>query len=295
VTRKKRRPGSFSHDRWLVSYADFIALLFAFFVVMYASAQVDKRRAGRLAMAIQVAFQELGVFDSSNTQIPIQDQNAMPFQTVQTVENAERAADLKRIVNPMKGTVTTSAEAQSLQEAQSAIEKALAPEIRRNAVSMTMRREGLVISLKEMGFFDSASPTIRPDAMGAITRLAAILRDRPENLRIEGHTDNLPIHNAKFASNWELSTARATEMIILLIMHYGLPPNRLSAAGYAEFHPTATNSTPEGRAQNRRLDIVILAPTRADELIADSPKSAQPPLHSPAPDPSRSAVPQGHP
>jgi len=252
----------------------------------YASAQVDKRRAGRLAMAIQVAFQELGVFDSSNTQIPIQDQNAMPFQTVQTVENAERAADLRRIVNPMKGTVTTSAEAQSLQDAQAAIEKALAPEISRNAVSMTMRREGLVVSLKEMGFFDSASATIRPGAMGAITRLAAILRDRPENLRIEGHTDDVPIHNTQFASNWELSTARATEMIALLITKYGLPPNRLSAAGYAEFHPMATNSTPAGRAQNRRLDIVILAPTRAEDLVPDSPKSSPPPLHSPSLDSS---------
>ena len=259
MTRKRKHAEhQGSHDRWLVSYADFITLLFAFFVVLYASAQVDKRRAGRLAMAIQVAFQNLGVFDSSNTQIPLQDENAMPFQTVQTVENAERTTDLKRVVNPMKGVVTTAAEAQSLQDAQAAIEKALAPEISRNAVSMTMRREGLVISLREMGFFDSASASVRPDAMSAIARLAAILRERPENLRIEGHTDNVPIHNSKYASNWELSTARATEMIMLLIMHYDLPPNRLSAAGYAEFHPAATNATPEGRAQNRRLDIVIL-------------------------------------
>ena len=288
MTRKRKHAEhQGSHDRWLVSYADFITLLFAFFVVLYASAQVDKRRAGRLAMAIQVAFQNLGVFDSSNTQIPLQDENAMPFQTVQTVENAERTTDLKRVVNPMKGVVTTAAEAQSLQDAQAAIEKALAPEISRNAVSMTMRREGLVISLREMGFFDSASASVRPDAMSAIARLAAILRERPENLRIEGHTDNVPIHNSKYASNWELSTARATEMIMLLIMHYDLPPNRLSAAGYAEFHPAATNATPEGRAQNRRLDIVILAPTRAEDLLPTAPNSAQPAAALPPPGVSR--------
>ena len=127
-----------------------------------------------------------------------------------------------------------------------------------------------------MGFFDSASATIRPDAMDAITRLAEILRDRPENLRVEGHTDNVPIHNAKFASNWELSTARATEMIRLLIMRYDLPASRLSAAGYAEFHPAATNLTIEGRAQNRRLDIVILAPTHSEDTLPESATVAQP-------------------
>ena len=276
MTLRRKRQEPVNHDRWLVSYADFITLLFAFFVVLYASAQVDKRRVGRLAMAIQVAFQELGVFESSNTQVPLQDDNAMPFEKVQVVENTNRRADLKRFVNPMKGVITTSAETQSLEDARATIQKALAPEINRHAVNMTMRREGLVVSLKEMGFFDSGSATIRPDAMDAITRLAGILRERPEELRIEGHTDNIPIHNARFVSNWELSTARATEMIRLLMMRYDLPPNRLSAAGYAEFHPVASNATPAGRAQNRRLDIVILSPRRGDEVLSDSSDSAQP-------------------
>src|SRR5258706_8283579 len=99
------------------------------FLRKYASAQVDKRKAGRLAMAIQVAFQELGVFQTSNTKIPLQDEDALPFENVQTIENVERKADLAMIVNPMKGTLTSSAEAQSLQEAQQAIQKALNPEI----------------------------------------------------------------------------------------------------------------------------------------------------------------------
>jgi len=257
---KKRRPEHVNHERWLVSYADFITLLFAFFVVLYASSQVDKRRAGRLAMAIQVAFQELGVFQTSNTKIPLQDEDAMPFEKVQTIENMERKADLAKIINPMKGTLTSSAEAQSLQEAQDAIQKALQAEIMKHEVTMTMRREGLVISLKEMGFFESGSATIRPDSMDAISRLAEVLRVRQEDLRIEGHTDNIPIHNSHFASNWELSTTRATEMIRLLIMQFELPASHLSAAGYGEFHPVSGNDTPAGRAQNRRLDIVILTP-----------------------------------
>src|SRR5260221_3763717 len=101
--RRKKEEPHVSHARWLVSYADFITLLFAFFVVLYASSQVDKRKVGRLAMAIQVAFQELGVFDTSNTHIPLSDIEAIPFSNVQAVANVERTADMDRIVPPMKG------------------------------------------------------------------------------------------------------------------------------------------------------------------------------------------------
>jgi chemotaxis protein MotB len=265
-----------SHDRWLVSYADFITLLFAFFVVLYASAEVDKKKAGRLAQAIQVAFQQLGVFKTSNTKIPLQDDDAMPFEKVQVVENTQRDADLKKIVNPMKGILTSAAQTQSLQDVQEAIQKALNPEILRHEVSMSMRPEGLIISLKEMGFFDSGTATIRPDSLDAISRLAAVLKQRPENLRIEGHTDNVPIHNSHFASNWELSTSRSTELIRLLITQYGLIADHLSAAGYGEFHPVSTNSTPEGRAQNRRLDVVILTPFQPANLDLRNSKQAAP-------------------
>src|SRR5271169_836094 len=115
---KKKQEQHVNHDRWLVSYADFITLLFAFFVVLYSSAQVDKRKAGRLALAIQVAFQELGVFQTSNTKIPLKDEDAIPFENVQVVENINKDTDLKQIVNPMKGALSSAGEAQSLQEAQ---------------------------------------------------------------------------------------------------------------------------------------------------------------------------------
>jgi chemotaxis protein MotB len=247
----------------------------------YASSQVDKRKAGRLAQAIQVAFQELGVFQTSNTKVPLEDDDAMPFEKVQAVENLDRKADLARIVNPMKGTLTSSAETQSLLDAQQAIQNVLDPEIQKHEVTMSMRRDGLVVSLKEMGFFESGSATIRPDSMDALSRLAKVLKQRQENIRIEGHTDNIRIHNAHFASNWELSTTRATEIIRLLITQFGLPPSRLSAAGYAEFHPTATNDTAAGRAQNRRLDIVILTPLQA--MNDDAQSSTQKIRPAPSP------------
>ena len=251
------------------------------FLRKYASSQVDKRRAGRLAQAIQVAFQELGVFQTSNTKVPLQNEDAMPFEKVQTVENMDRKVDLAKIVNPMKGTLTGPAAAQSLLDVQQAIQNALDPEIQKHQVSMSMRRDGLAVSLKEMGFFESGSAALRPDSIDALSRLAKVLKQRQEDIRVEGHTDNVPIHNAHFASNWELSTTRATEIIRLLITQFGLPANRLSAAGYAEFHPTASNDTVAGRAQNRRLDIVILTPVQAMAEEAQSPTQKIRPAPSP--------------
>jgi len=102
-------------------------------------------------------------------------------------------------------------------------------------------------------------------------------------LRIEGHTDNIPIHTSRFSSNWELSTSRATNLIKLLIVNYGIPPSHLSAAGYGEFHPVAKNDTPEGRAQNRRLDVVILAPFQPATSASPQPKEVPEPNAAPPP------------
>jgi chemotaxis protein MotB len=119
--------------------------------------------------------------------------------------------------------------------------------------------DGLVISLREFGFFDSGSVTIKPAALPALDRIASLLAIRTCRLRIEGHTDNVPIHTSQISSNWELSTARSTELVRLLIQRYRFSPERLSAAGYAEYHPIASNATVQGRAQNRRVDLVILS------------------------------------
>jgi chemotaxis protein MotB len=270
MRRRRRSHGHANHERWLVSYADFITLLFAFFVVLYASSQVDKRKIGRLALAIQVAFQQLGVFETSNTRIPLNDSEPVPFSAVQVVENAEHTTDLERFVQPMKGILSPAPPSEPLKNVQAELEKALAPEIQKKIVEVTERREGLVVSLREIGFYESGAVLPRASSRGAIDRLAAILKNRTESLRIEGHTDNVPIHNSRFASNWELSTARASELVKLLILQYHFEPARLSAAGYAEFHPVASNDTPEGRARNRRLDIVILNPPSREALAPPS-------------------------
>lgn len=258
--RRRKDPSHVNHERWLVSYADFITLLFAFFVVLYSSSQVDKRRVGQLALAIQVAFQQMGIFEASNTKVPIANSEPMPFASVQMVENVDRLSSVAQDVNSPHGTLAESGRREDLNRIQSELEKALGPEIEKHEVALTRTREGLVVSLREMGFFDSGSSEVRTDALPALDHLISVIAPHDLHIRIEGHTDNVPIHNERFNSNWELSTARAIEMIRLFIMRYHMAPERLSASGYAEYHPVASNDTAEGRAKNRRVDIVILNP-----------------------------------
>ena len=275
MSRRKRRPGHASHDRWLVSYADFITLLFAFFVVLYASSQVDKRKVGKLALAIQVAFQEMGVFQASTTEVPIDLSDPMPFSTAQAIENSQRTASLGRIASHPDGSPDTSRENGDLAQLQAELETTLSPEIKRKEIAMRREPDGLVISLREVGFFESGSAQMKSASMAAFDRIADMLRVRDYRLQIEGHTDNAPIHNSEFPSNWELSTSRATEIVRLFIVREGFSPDRLSAAGYAEYHPVATNLTTEGRGMNRRVDIVILGHALTEDSLAQAGTPAQ--------------------
>src|ERR1039457_1250980 len=193
MRRRKRSPTRANHDRWLVSYADFITLLFAFFVVLYASSQVDKRKVGKLAMAIQVAFQEMGVFEASTAEVPIDLASPMPFSTAQAIENSERTASLGQIASHPQGAPGTSVENGDLAQLQKDLEAALTVEIGRKEIAMRREPDGLIISLREVGFFESGSAQMKPTSQGAFDRIADILRQRDYRFRIEGHTDNAPI------------------------------------------------------------------------------------------------------
>ena len=242
--------------------------------INYASSQVDQRKVGKLAMAIQVAFQELGVFPASTTQIPLDSGEPMPFNPVQAIENAKHTSDLRLVAPSPNNPLAAASEEANLTTLQAELQQALQHEILLHTVALHRETEGLVISLREFGFFDSGSDVLKASALPALDRIASILSVRTCRLRIEGHTDNVPIHSAQMASNWELSTARSTELVRLLIQRYSFPPQRLSAAGYAEYHPIASNATPQGRAQNRRVDIVILSEHIVGSIpIADSKPS----------------------
>lgn len=289
MRRRKRRAHSAGHDRWLVSYADFITLLFAFFVVLYASSQVDKRKVGKLALAIQVAFQEMGVFQASTTQVPLDVAEPMPFSTVQAIENVERTGSIARIAAHPGGTLGGGTENGDLAQLQTELGTTLAAEIKRKEIAMRREPDGLVISLREAGFFESGSAQMKSSSQATFDRIASMLLQRNCRVRIEGHTDDVPIHNAQFSSNWELSTSRATEIVRLLIVRDGFSPARLSAAGYAEYHPIASNATAEGRGMNRRVDVVILGQDMAPGPGAQAMAPAQIP---PAIRPVNSAAPE---
>jgi|SRR5579871_725072 chemotaxis protein MotB len=275
MSRRRHRSRNANHERWLVSYADFITLLFAFFVVLFSSSQVDARKIGKLAMSIQVAFQELGVFPASTTQIPMDAREPLPFSTVQAIENAKHATELGRLSSPATDSLSSVADEENISTLQNELEQALKHEIAVRSVALHRETEGLVISLREFGFFDSGSAELKPSAMPALDRIASILSIRVCHVRIEGHTDNVPIHTSVMTSNWELSTARATELVRLLIQRYNFAPDRLSAAGYAEYHPIASNDTPQGRAQNRRVDLVVLS-GHTLVIVSNTPLNSKP-------------------
>jgi len=269
VRRRRHSEHHGNHERWLVSYADFITLLFAFFVVMYATAQVDNKKVGKLALSIQVAFDELGVFPGSAVASPQQGTKPMP-----------------EIPPPQILPANNSSEEMVLLRRE--LEKSLQVEIRRSEVAIRNVPDGLVISLREVGFFDSGSSVIKAASKNALARIAGLLLQYPYRIRIEGHTDNVPIHNSQFASNWQLSTARAAELVQLLITEYQFPPARLSAAGYAQYHPVASNDSFGGRAQNRRVDVVILdrqvtAPGMGDTSVTQEHAPTNPDLNKPVP------------
>jgi chemotaxis protein MotB len=243
-----------THDRWLVSYADFITLLFAFFVVLYAFAKDDRKKQSDVSGAIEGAFRSMGVF-SSNGQSATR-----PGKSPTANDAAEFPIDAvmaQEVLSPRRVQ-------DNLEHIQRDLEQKLAGAIAHHTVSIRMGRDGLVISLREAGFFDSGSAAPRAETLDTLKPIAASVGQTPYDVRVEGHTDNIPIHTDDFDSNWELSSARATRIARLMLALHDIPANRLSAAGYAEFHPVDTNATPEGRARNRRVDLVILPRSNID-------------------------------
>jgi chemotaxis protein MotB len=152
----------------------------------------------------------------------------------------------------------------------------LSSQVANHSISLEMGRDGLVISLREAGFFDSGSAVPKPEALPTLREIAAKLGAKPYDLRIEGHTDNVPIHNAEFDSNWELSLARATRIARIFLEMNAIPPDHLSAAGYAEYHPVASNDTPQGRAENRRVDLVVLPRAKINFAAQEPAQSTGP-------------------
>jgi len=258
MARKKKKHGEEepeNNERWLVSYADFITLLFAFFVTMYSVSRVDGKKMGSAVeslqralgsvMPIQMTYKEPGVFPSHV--VPIH------FSITPPIEGKAYTPDRRALVK-MAEDIKKGIEDISKGKATSKASSNMAHQIK-----FILEKRGLVIRVSDHIFFNSGEAFIRPDMEPVLNVLAQTLEKIPNHIRIEGHTDNVPINTAGFPSNWELSTARATMIVRYLLDHFRFDPDRLSATGYAEFRPVDTNSTPDGRLQNRRVDFVILS------------------------------------
>ncbi len=236
MTRRNRvKEDKENHERWFVSYADFITLLFAFFTVMYALSSVNEQKYMAMSKALS------GVFSPGSEQKPeMHDEELPAFKEDPTL--GYMTTEFKK---------TFSRDYRWVQSNLSRIEAT-------KKININIERRGVVVSLLEQGVFTSGEALLLPDALAVIDEIALTLKELPNQIKIEGHTDNIPIHNDDFDSNWELSSARAMNILLYMVDKHGLDPTKLSATGYGEFRSIAENDTPEGRAKNRRVDIILL-------------------------------------
>lgn len=240
-----------NHERWLVSYADFITLLFAFFVVMFASSQTDKSKAKQVSEAVTRALA-----DGKSMGVPpavakilggTVDDRGIGNAQMRGPGGAQRAAKEA----PPDEVVELSASLQMLNTT-------LQDEIKSGKVEVSNTPRGVVVSLKQTAFFPSGEDRIDPSTFSILGKVAEALNAVENPLRIEGHTDSIPIHNPRFRSNWELSAARSIAMMELLVSRFQVDRKRMAIVGFADNDPEDSNETPEGRAKNRRVDVVIL-------------------------------------
>jgi chemotaxis protein MotB len=274
MARRHKHEAHENHERWLVSYADFITLLFAFFVVMFASGQTDKSKAKQVSESVKEALENGGITPTIAAILggTIDDKGAGSAQR-KGPGGSEAKADPRR-----EGAI------EDLKPALAQLTSLLKIDIERGKVQLDLQARGLVISLREAAFYASGDDQVLPQSFPMIAKLAGVVKTLPNPMRLEGHTDSVPISNTRFRSNWELSAARSIRMLELLDTSYGIPASRMAVAGYADTMPMASNETDEGRAKNRRVDVVLLnAKGLASEPAAKPTEKQNAPAKAPAP------------
>lgn len=210
-------------DRWVVSYADFITLLFAFFTTMYAISHVDLGKLERFAGSMKSAFNAAGS-GLSGTSI---------IEGIRPISQAD--LKLEHIIRSGFSKFDII-----------------------DGITVSYTGRGVSVSFEDSILFESGSATVRKEGRVFLDTIADLIKATSNRVVIEGHTDNIPIRSAKYGSNWELSAARATSVLWHLVHEYGVRPERLSVSGYGEFRPIATNATPDGRAKNRRVEVIFV-------------------------------------
>src|SRR5574338_1558923 len=253
---KKKHEEHENHERWLVSYADFITLLFAFFVVMYSVPSVNEGKYRTVSDSIKAALNPVNSTPASR----------LPFN----IGDAKPKLMSPDIISANEPVIRRMRE----------IMKRIHPSLKLEMPDIKVVETGngtIVISLPESILFNSGEARVRQEALPFLKALSEILIERDRHIRILGHTDNVPIRTAQFPSNWELSAGRAVMVARIFSELYGVPIAHLSATGFADAKPVASNDTPEGRMKNRRVEIVVLERAASDAPADASFPSASPP------------------
>jgi chemotaxis protein MotB len=267
MSRRRRQEEHVNHERWLVSYADFVTLLFAFFVVMYAISQVNEGKYRVLSEALVAAFRA-------------QPRSLDPIQVGEPVKSpwVDKTQRLKvpALIDPVprdplgRDAGRSAADDQAtLEDIAGQIQGAMGELIDQDVIAIRRHQLWLEVDIKTSILFPSGSATLEAKAVPVLKKVAEILRHHPHPIQVEGFTDTRPISTVAFPSNWELSAARAAS-VVHLFTDLGIDPQRMAAVGYGEYRPIADNDSPRGRARNRRVVLQVLArkeETRARRIL----------------------------
>lgn len=279
--KRQEEPEKENSERWLLTYSDLITLLMVFFVVLYSMSQIDANKFKAVAESLNAALGGGG----PTAQIDVGSSPAGPslFETGNPQSNTTHPGTTQEIDksvnanNAGNGTQTgqgnTDTENITIEEIKTKLDKFAADNGIQTQLVSSVEERGLVISIQETLLFESGSADITPRAREILDKINTVLATAPNYIKVEGHTDNLSINTNRFPSNWELSVLRATNVLHIMASPGTITPDRLSAAGYGEFRPLASNDTEAGRARNRRVDLVILR-TKYDTTEPGSPAAS---------------------
>jgi chemotaxis protein MotB len=251
MARRKRVEEHVNHDRWLVSYADFITLLFAFFVVMYSISSVNVGKFRVLSDSLEAVFT-----DPKKSVDPIQIGEIRRGED-EKEKNVDPRPEPEQIIELPSAPIVPEETIRTINDISNRLNDALLEQIENQDVSIKKGKDWLELEFKSNVLFYSGESRLEKAAVPIIGKVANILRTSANPIQVEGFTDNQPINTPRFPSNWELSAARAASVVHLLD-RYGLAPSRMSAIGYGEFKPIAENTTADGRQKNRRIVLVVL-------------------------------------
>jgi chemotaxis protein MotB len=241
MARRKKRFERDNHDRWLISYADFVTLLFAFFVVMYAISSVNESKYKTFSDSLSIAFSNQ---PASTTFVPNEQERLL--KALVDKRTARLGEQQRKIQERMKNLA-------------SGLQQMMSPLIDQHLVNINPTKRGVEIDISASLLFKTGEAVLQPDALDVLRQVSEVLSKEEWPIEVEGHTDDIPIMTAQFPSNWELSSARASS-VVRMMMISGVPEKRLAVVGLASNQPLVPNDSPENRAKNRRVNITVVAP-----------------------------------